>query len=605
MRYAPKRPPTWRLVAAAAAAAIALSACSSGSADDSDSGNEGEQSVVNYALPPNATPNWILPIGIPGKLATHNSSITNSLWPPVVAYNGSHGEVKLDEQMSLAKDLSWSDDGKKVTITLKDMHWSDGEPVTSQDVKFWFRLVRAAGEDWASYTKDRMPNNVTEVATPDDKTVVLTLDQAYNQKWFTSTQLIYVTPLPKHAWAKTSDGGTIVDQVNEDNARAIFDYLVAEAKDISSYSTNPLWQVVSGPMKVEEYETNGHVKLVANDAYDGTDPAQSDMVNLMPFTSSGAEVNAVRAKSVDYGYIPTSALTQKKQYTSLGYEIMPWSGWSITYMPYNFNNPEMGAVFSQLYVRQALQHTIDQETISSVIWHGAADPGYGPIPQNPPSEFLSDVQANNPYPYNLDKAAELFASHGWTKNSDGVLECTNPGTAENQCGKGISAGTEMKLTFLVQSGSQETDNQFAEIQSAMNKIGVSVYLESAPLNQVLSRTVPCQSSDPECKWQLSYFGTAGSWYFPAYPTGDRLFGTGGSANFGNYSNPKADKLLREAVLSNEPDTMVKYSALLAKDLPVMWLPNPVYQVSVIAEGLTGTTQDPGANFYPQRWGWEG
>src|SRR5699024_8461348 len=117
----------------------------------------------------------------------------------------------------------------------------------------------------------------------------------------------------------------------------------------------------------------------------------------------------------------------------------------------------------------------------------------------------------------------------------GVRECTDPGTGENQCGKGISAGTMMKRTFLVQSGSQETDNQFAAIQSAMNKVGVSVYLESAPLNQVLSRTVPCQSSDSECKWQLSYFGTAGSWYFPAYPTGDRIFGTGGSAKFGNYS----------------------------------------------------------------------
>src|SRR5699024_7027385 len=145
------------------------------------------------------------------------------------------------------------------------------------------------GEDWASYTEDRMPNNVTNVATPDENTVVLTLDQAYNQKWFTSTQLIYVTALPQHAWARTSDDGKIIDQLNDDDARDVFDYLVTEAKDISTYSTNPLWQVVSGPMQVEEYETDGHVKLVANDAYDGSDPAQADVVNLMPFTSSGAE----------------------------------------------------------------------------------------------------------------------------------------------------------------------------------------------------------------------------------------------------------------------------------------------------------------------------
>jgi peptide/nickel transport system substrate-binding protein len=37
----------------------------------------------------------------------------------------------------------------------------------------------------------------------------------------------------------------------------------------------------------------------------------------------------------------------------------------------------------------------------------------------------------------------------------------------------------------------------------------------------------------------------------------------------------------------------------------MWLPNPVYQVSVIKNGLEGTTQDPLASFHPQRWSWAG
>jgi peptide/nickel transport system substrate-binding protein len=256
-------------------------------------------------------------------------------------------------------------------------------------------------------------------------------------------------------------------------------------------------------------------------------------------------------------------------------------------------------------VRQALQHAIDQVGISDVVWHGAADPGYGPVPQEPKTDYLSEVQTGNPYPFDLAASARLFAEHGWAPGADGVLACTNPGTGAGQCGEGVAAGTKMQLTFLVQSGSQETDNQFAEIQSALQQVGVAVYLEQAPLNQVLSRTVPCAAGDPECTWQLSYFGTAGSWYFGAYPTGERIFGTGGSANFGSYSNPEADALLSTAVRSNEPGTMAQYSALLAQDLPVMWLPNPVYQVSVVAEGLTGTTQDPGANFYPQRWGWEG
>ncbi|WP_255622436.1 peptide ABC transporter substrate-binding protein [Pseudonocardia sp. DSM 110487] len=589
-----------RGTALAVAAALALAACGSGGEESGGTG-----SVVNYALPANATPNWILPIGVPGTLATHNTSIYRSLWPALVAFNGSTGQVALDEAASVAESIQWSEDGTQVTLKLKDMSWSDGRPVAARDVEFWFNLIKAGKDGWGSYAEGKMPDNVVAVSTPDERTVVLTLDQAYNQQWFTSTQLTLITPLPQHSWAKTSDDGAVGDGDRDPaQARAIFDYLVAESKDLASYETNPLWDVVSGPFTAQEYAANGQVKLVRNQAYDGTDPAHADEVNLLPFTSADAEVNAVRAKSVDYGYIPSSALAQEQQYTGLGYRVQPWTGWSVTYMPYNFHHPQMGAVFSRLYVRQALQHAIDQVGISEVVWHGAADPGYGPVPQEPASDYLSEVQATNPYPFDPAASAQLFAARGWTRGGDGVLACTNAGTGADQCGEGIAAGTKMELTFLVQSGSQETDNQFAEIQSALQQVGVSVYLEQAPLNQVLSRTAPCKAGAPECTWQLSYFGTAGSWYFGAYPTGERIFGSGGTANFGNYSNPEADALLSAAVLSNEPGTMAQYSALLARDLPVMWLPNPVYQVSVIAEGLTGTTQDPGANFYPQRWGWE-
>lgn len=591
-----------RCTAAIAVAMITLAACSSG--DSSDSDGEAEASTVTYALPANATPNWILPIGIPGTLATHNRSISKTLWPSLVAYDGSRGDVALDLDASVAESIEWSADGTQVTLALRDMHWSDGTPLTSRDVEFWFNLVTAGKDSWGSYAAGRMPDNVVAVETPDDSTVVLTLDQAYNQQWFTSTQLVLVTPMPQHAWAKTSDDGEVGDGDRDPaQARAIFDYLVEQSQDIASYETNPLWTVVSGPFVAAEYAANGQVKLVRNEAYDGADPAQSDVVDLLPFTSADAEVNAVRSGTVDYGYIPTSALADTTPYTALGYAVEPWSGWSVTYMPYNFRNPEMGAVFSQLYVRQALQHAVDQTAISEVVWRGAAKPGYGPVPQEPATDYLSDVQADNPYPFDPDAAAELFADHGWTPAGDGVLECTDPGAGADQCGAGVEPGTRMELTFLVQSGSEETDNQFAEIQSSFERIGVSVYLEQAPLNQVLSRTAPCEPADAECSWQLSYFGTAGSWYFGAYPTGERIFGTGGSANFGQYSNPEADELLSAAVLSNETGTMAEYSALLAEDLPVMWLPNPVYQVSVIADGLTGTTQDPGANFYPQRWGW--
>ena len=563
-----------------------------------------DTTTVNYALPPNATPNWILPIGTAGKMATHNYSISQSIWSPLMTFDGSKGEMKLDLETGIADKMDYAADGKSVTFHMRDMHWSDGTPITTRDVEFWFNLIKANKEAWGGYKEGRLPDNVTDIDYTDDKTFTLTFDKVYNQDWMSSTQLISIRPLPHHAWAKTSDAGkTGDDDRTEAGARKIFDYLVKNSEDMASYATNPLWKTVSGPFTLGAFDNAGKTTLAKNEKYDGKDAAQVTTVNLLPFTSADAEVNLLRSKGIDYGYIPTSLMDQKTQFESSGYQVDPWEGWAVTYMPYNFNNPKMGNTYKQLYVRQALQSAIDQPTISKVIWKDGANPVYGPVPQDIPSSYLSEAQKNNPYPFDLEKAKTLFADHGWKPGADGVLVCEDAGTAENQCGEGVKAGTKMEMTMMVQSGSDEADKQFAAMQSSFRDIGVAVTFDRAPLNTVRTRTAPCEADASDCNWEFSYFGAAGSWYFPAYPTGERIFATGASVNFGNYSNADADKLMDDALTTNDPKTMQEYSALLAEQLPVMWLPNPVYQVSVIRDGMTGTTQDPTANFFPQRWGW--
>jgi peptide/nickel transport system substrate-binding protein len=36
-----------------------------------------------------------------------------------------------------------------VTIKLKNHHWSNGEPVTVQDVEFWLNMMAAEKSNWA------------------------------------------------------------------------------------------------------------------------------------------------------------------------------------------------------------------------------------------------------------------------------------------------------------------------------------------------------------------------------------------------------------------------------------------------------------------------
>lgn len=604
------RPVRRRAVAAAAAlsaSALLATACSGGGGNGGGGdGAPSDTSTVSYALPPNATPNWILPVTLPGYSATHNSAIHDLLWTPLVAYNGATGDdITWDEQGSAAQDVTFSDDGLTATVTLKDMSWSDGTPVTSRDVEFWFNLVSANKDRWASYAEGRMPDDVTSLETPDEKTVVITFDQAYSQDWLLATQLSLIIPLPQHAWDKTSADGDVSDlDRTPEGATQVLDFLMSRAENINGYADDPLWDTINGPYAMERYTSRGEVTLQQNADYDGDDAASIPTVEFLPFTSQDAELNAVRSGEVDYGYIPASSMSQESQFTSLGYDVDPWEGWSVTYMPINFNNPQMGPVFAQQYARQAMQQAVDQQSISDVVWQGAALPDYGPVPQNPETQYLSDAQVDQPYPFDTDAANALLTDHGWTAGDDGVMVCTSPGSGDDQCGDGVQQGQRFAVTVLSQSGSDQTDNMMAAIQSSFAEAGMDFSIEPAPLNSVLSRTARCEPEQPECSWQLSFFGTAGSWYFPAYPSGERIFGTGATSNFGSYSNPQADDLMRESVLGDDGvAAMQEYSELLALDLPVLWMPNPVYQVSVIRSGLDAGGQDPLASFHPQRWSW--
>ncbi|GAA4017706.1 peptide ABC transporter substrate-binding protein [Streptomyces plumbiresistens] len=581
-------PARTRLVAGAAAlmaGTLLLAGCSGTSGASSAS-----KTSVNYALPANFTPNWILPIGTAAHLNTNNKSIANTLWEPLVAYDGSTGKIAWNKAGSVATAADFAADGKSVRITLGDRHWSDGKPITSRDVQFWFDLIKANKAEWAGYNPGKAPDNWTSFKTEDARHFTITFDRSYNPQWMLANELSLITPLPQHVWDKGGD------------AKQVWTFLNDAAKNIGGYEKNALWKTISGPYAVKSFSTAGKVVLTANKKYDGGEKPAIPTVNLLPFTTADAEKNALRSGSVDYGYIEATDLDQKDSFTAQGYTVKPWSGWAITYMPYNFNNPAMGAVFKQLYARQAVQRSIDQTTLAKVVLNGTAVPGYGPIPQGQASDFLSSVQKSDPYPFSTSAARQLLTDHGWTEQA-GVMTCTSPGSSASQCGEGVAEGTKFAMQVLSQSGSTVTDNMMSAIQSSLAKTGVKFSIKTAPVNSVLSQTPQCTSGQSICKWQLSFFGTAGSWYFNAFPTGDSLFQTKGGSNFGNYSNPEVDKLISASTTSTSNEAIQGYSAALAKDLPVIWLPEPVYQVSVVRNGLGGFSQDSLANFHPAQWKW--
>lgn len=593
-------PARTRLLAGAslATSTLLLAGCSGTSGTSSASHDS-----IDYALPANFTPNWILPIGTAAHLNTNNISIANTLWEPLVAYDGSTGKIAWNKAGSVATAADFAADGKSVKITLGTRHWSDGTQVTSRDVEFWFNLIKANKAEWAGYNPGKAPDNWTSFKTDDATHFTITFDKAYNSQWMLANELSSINPLPQHAWDRTGAAAKVSDaDRTAAGAKQVWTYLNTAAKNISGYASDPLWKTISGPYAVKSFSTAGKVVLTSNKKYDGGEKPAIPTVNLLPFTTGDAEKNALRSGSVDYGYIEATDLDQKDSFTAQGYTVRPWSGWAITYMPYNFDNPAMGAVFKQLYARQAVQRSIDQSSLAKVIFNGTAVPGYGPIPQAQSSSFVSPTQQNNPYPFSTSAAKSLLTGHGWSEQG-GVMVCTDPGTGAAQCGEGVSRGTKFEMEVLSQSGSTVTDNMMSAIQSSLAKTGIKFSIKTAPVNSVLAQTPQCTASQSICKWQLSFFGTAGSWYFNAFPTGDSLFQSKGGSNFGNYSNADVDKLISASTTSSSTRAIQDYSAALAKDLPVIWLPEPDYQISVVKNGLGGFSQDSLANFHPAQWKW--
>ncbi|MGW2082093.1 peptide ABC transporter substrate-binding protein [Streptomyces sp. NPDC001939] len=587
--------------------AAALTGCThegGGIAMGPTGGTPVEGGTATMALPPAATPNWIFPIGAPGYGASYNYGIQTLLFMPVYDAVQHKGELTTHGPSTLGLEPEYSDGNTTVTVPLREgVKWSDGKPVTSRDLEFWFNLVKANKADWGSYSVGTMPDDVKRFEVVDDHTVRLHLDRAYNPDWFTANQLTLMRALPQHAWDATADGGGVGDHDRTTKgAKAVFARLTRHAKSLGSYGSDPLWKTVNGPWKLAGWRDSGQVTIVPNEKFTGPDSERPhlDKVVFKPFTTADSEYNVLRSGGVDYGYIPPSVMAQKAKFEDKGYRVDPWEGWAATYIVYNFNSTHAGPLMSQLYIRQAMQHLVDQKAMSDVIWQGSATPTLGPVPVTPKSQYLSPAMAKNQYPFSVRAARELLAAHGW-KTRDGVARCARPGTGDDECGAGIEENAPLEMTLLSQSGSTETTNMMQELKSSLSRAGIDLAVRQQPLNSVLGNSVPCTAKDPGCDWDMSFFGTAGSWYYPLNPSGEQLFSTGASANFGNYSDKKADRIIRAVQYSPDMKAVHQYGEYLAGQLPVMWMPNPAYQVSVIRNDLRGIEQNPTVTFAPQHW----
>ncbi|GAA4773280.1 ABC transporter substrate-binding protein [Microbacterium gilvum] len=263
----------------------------------------------------------------------------------------------------LAEDAEVSDDGLTYTITLREgVTFHSGDPLTSADVRSSVEAVTA--DDSVSARKSSF-EVISDIATPDDRTVVFTLSER-------SISFLYNL---SYVWIVNDAAGDITD--SEDG---------------------------TGPYTLDEWQKGSTLALARWDDYWG-EPAKNAEAVYTYFTDATAQNNALLSGEIDV--ITTIQSPDALAQFEGDDEYVVSEGTSTTKELLAFN--DRVAPFDDALVRKAVYSAIDTSQLLESIWgdYGTLIGSMVP-PTDPWYEDLTGVN-----PYDPDLSRELLAEAGY------------------------------------------------------------------------------------------------------------------------------------------------------------------------------------------------
>jgi len=607
-----------RLLALCGVAALAATAAACGSSGTTNGGAAAtggtpqKGGTATYALPPSVTPNYIFPFDSSTYFSVVNAEYFQYLMYRPLYWFGNGSSPTLNVGLSLAQAPQYN--GNQVTIHLKGWKWSNGETVSADNVVFWIHMLQAVGStDWGAYVPGGFPSNVSNVRAVNATEVQMTMNKAFSPNWFTYNELSQITPMPE-AWDVTKAGaaaGSGGCTTTVSKCAAVYSFLDSQSKAMGSWASSPVWSIVDGPWKLSSFNSDGNSTFVPNTAYSGTKAHLAKFVEV-PFTTEDAEYNVLQAgaaggQKIDVGYLPTTDAPTKPSNATVGhnpvngYTLAPLYLWGINYFPVNFQSTTgNGPVIKQLYFREALQYLMNQKAVIEGPLHGYGLYTVGPVGTYPATPYLSSQgKQGDPFPYNLTMSKSLLTSHGWNVVPNGTTTCTDPA----KCGPGVKAGQKLVFTLPYATGTTWIESEMTQLQSNASLVGIKLNLEPKPFDQVTAIAAPnCVVAHTSCSWDMGNWG--GGWTFVPdyYPSGETLFLSGSGANSGGYNNAQNDSMINQTLTSSSMTPLDNWQDFLSKQLPVIWQPNGVYELTEITNNLRGVVpQSTTANINPENW----
>lgn len=274
----------------------------------------------------------------------------------------------------LAESWSVSEDGMTLTFHLREAKFSDGTPVTAEDVQFSIERAASEGSSWGRFYRP-----FTSFEVVDDRQIVMQLNEPFTPG-FNNLALFAAAILPKA-------------QV-EEKGDAFFDAPVG-----------------SGPFMLTNWARGARITLEKNPNYWQEGKPHVDDAVLEIVTEPSARVIKLEAGEVDVALDPP--LNQLK-------DLEARTGITVgQIIPYRADFVQLNTTrkpFDDERVRQALNMAIDKDALVQGVLYGAGEPAASAMPVM----AYADPELTH-YPYDPEKAKELLAEAGYGDGFDAQL----------------------------------------------------------------------------------------------------------------------------------------------------------------------------------------
>ena len=373
----------------------------------------------------------------------------------------------------------------------RGLKWSDGKPITAEDVYFtWKNIILDGYGNTSTRDSISVDGKLPTVQKIDNYTVKFT-----TPKPFAPFLASLSTPIaPKHVFEPAVKKG-----------KEFFDTFM-------STNINPKDLVTSGPFKMVEYVPAQRAVYKRNPDYYVINskgeklPYLDKLIYLIVGDANnevlkfeGGELDVIGVKGPD---VPRFKERQEHGDFSM-VNLGPDTG--TMYLSMNLNDrtdengkpyvdPIKGKWFRDLNFRKAVDLVIDRENMVYNIANGFAKPLFTPESLN--SIFLNEEL--KPYPRDVDKAKEFLRASGFTWDKKGRLRDKN--------------GNRVEFDLLTNAGNSEREAIGVMVKQDLEDLGMKVNFKPIEFNSLVNKLLSTY------EWDMVVMGLTGS---PLEPNGGK------------------------------------------------------------------------------------